>query len=117
MLFSKELIELILAGKKTMTSRDAIQFRAGDLTILMANKDYSKISGKCIRFIRIYCKPIGSFTEEDAQKEGFGTLEEFKEYWIKTFGEWKSDMTLFVHEFELIDYDPKLFEHTYVCKG
>jgi len=117
MLFSKELINLILAGKKTMTSRDKPQFQVGDLTILMANKDYSKISGKCIKFTKIYSKLIGAFNEKDAHKEGFATLVDLKEYWKKNVGQWKDETIIYIHEFELIDYDPSLFVHTYIASG
>lgn len=48
MMFTTFLINLILEGKKTMTSRDKPLNEVGDVTNLMANRDYSKISGKYI---------------------------------------------------------------------
>ena len=55
-MFKKDLIDLILAGKKTMTSRDKKLCEVGEITNLMANKDYSKISGKHIKITEVYQK-------------------------------------------------------------
>lgn len=116
MMFNKDLIDLILAGKKTATSRDKRQFREGDITNLMANKDYSRISGKCIQFTAVYSQILKNYTEEDAHKEGFRTLSDFKQYWIKNIDEWKDDREQYVHEFKLIDYDPKFFQKDRKCE-
>ena len=102
MMFNKDLIDLILAGKKTMTSREKRQFREGDITNLMANKDYSKISGKYIKITKVYQKPLNEFTDPDANKEGFDNLSEFKQYWEDNIGEWNNSITVWVHEFQLI---------------
>jgi hypothetical protein len=72
----------------------------------MTNKDYSKNSGKCLKFTKVYQQYLKDFKEEDSQKESFKSISDFKEYWNKNIGEWKEDIVVFVHEFELIDYDP-----------
>jgi hypothetical protein len=105
MLFTKDLIEKILEGKKTMTSRSRKLYNVGDITNLMANKDYSKITGKYIKIVKVYPKKLGDFTEEDARKEGFNSLEEFKKYWKeheKKLGIWNDDRIVWIHEFELV---------------
>lgn len=48
MMFKKDLIDKIFRGTKTMTSRDKPLYKVGAMTNLMANKDYSKATGKCI---------------------------------------------------------------------
>jgi hypothetical protein len=53
MLFTKDLIEKILEGKKTMTSRSKRLYNVEDITNLMANKDYSKITNKYIKIVKI----------------------------------------------------------------
>jgi uncharacterized protein YqfB (UPF0267 family) len=63
MMFKKDLIDLILAGKKTLTSRDKKLYEVGEVTNLMANKDYSKISGKYIKITKVYQKALGTFTD------------------------------------------------------
>lgn len=68
----------------------------------MANKDYSKISGKYIKITKVYQKPLSEFTDNDANKEGFENLIEFKKYWEKNIGEWTLSTVVWVHEFEVI---------------
>lgn len=102
MMFKKDLIDLILAGKKTMTSRDKKLYEVGKVTNLMANKDYSKISGKYIKITRVYQKALGKFTDLEAQKEGFKNLEEFRRYWEKNIGVWNPKQKVWIHEFVLV---------------
>lgn len=68
MLFKKDLINLILEGKKTMTSRDKPLNKVGNATNLMANRDYSKISVKYIKITKVYKKALKEFTDSDANK-------------------------------------------------
>lgn len=100
-MFKKKLIELILAGKKTMTSRQNKLCEVGTTTNLMANKDYSKMSGEYIKITRVYQKALGIFTDKDASKEGFDNLDTFIDYYKKNIGEWNSNTIVWVHEFTL----------------
>ena len=68
----------------------------------MANKDYSKISGKSIKITKVYKKVLNEFTDKDANKEGFDNLTEFKQYWEKNIGECKTSIVVWVHEFEVV---------------
>lgn len=102
MLFKKELIDKTLEGKKTMTSRRKKLCEEGDITNLMANKDYSKLTGKYIKITRIYPKTLCKFTDEDSIKEGFENLCAFKRYWAKNIGFWTPNTVVWVHEFELL---------------
>jgi len=72
-MFKKDLIDLILAGKKTMTSRDKKLCEVGEITNLMADKDYSKISGKNIRITKVHQKSLSKFTDVDARLAILGT--------------------------------------------
>ena len=101
MLFKKELIDLILAGKKTMTSSYMKVCEVGDVINLMAKKDYSKLTGKYLRITKVYRKFLGEFTVDDSHREGFGGLGEFKAYWIKNIGSWYPNQFLWIHEFEI----------------
>ena len=40
-------------------------------------------------------------TEEDAYKEGYDTLEEFKKTWIELHDRWDPDQEVWVYEFRL----------------
>jgi hypothetical protein len=102
MMFKKELIDKILAGKKSMTSRSKQLYNVGDITNLTADRDYSKSSGKYIKISKLYKKTLSKFTNSDANKEGFETLTEFKLYWKKNIGEWTPSTTVVVHEFEVV---------------
>jgi hypothetical protein len=107
-MFKKVFIEKIMQGKKTMTSRSEPRYKAGEVTNLMANKDYSKISGKSIKITAVYPKTLGTFTDNEAKKEGFENLAEFKAYWEKNrkkLGEWTPNKEVWVHEFELVTKD------------
>jgi hypothetical protein len=95
-MFKKDLIDLILAGKKTMTSRDKKLCDVGEITNLMANKDYSKIAGKYIKITKVYQKALGTFTDIEAQKEGFKNLADFIAYWKKNIGVWNSNKVIWI---------------------
>jgi len=101
-MFNKVLIDLILQSKKTMTSRAKPLYEVGEVTNLMANRDYSKISGKYIKITKVYQKPLSEFTDKDANKEGFDNLSEFKKYWKENIGEWDNSITVWVHEFDVV---------------
>ena len=85
-----------------MTSRRKKLYDVGDVTNLMANKDYSKVTGKYLRITKVYRKFLGEFTVEDSHKEGFGGLGEFKTYWEKNIGAWDPTQFLWIHEFKIV---------------
>ena len=101
-MFKKYLIDLILSGNKTITSRDKQQYRIGDVTNLMANRDYSKITGKYLRITNVHQKSLSDFTDIEAKKEGFVNLQSFKDCWLKNIGQWDTDIFVWIHEFEVI---------------
>jgi hypothetical protein len=63
---------------------------------------YSKfaIFGK-VRVESISKQKLSEITEEDARKEGFESLEKFKEYW-KRFGDWKPQEEVWLISFTLL---------------
>ena len=85
-----------------MTSRSKPLYKVGDTTNLMADKDYSKISGKSIKITKVFKKALSEFTESDAVKEGFENLNDFKRYWEENMGKWTHSTDVWVHEFEVI---------------
>ena len=84
-----------------MTSRQKKLCEVGDVTNLMANKDYSKLTGKYLRITKVYRKFLGEFTVDNSLKEGFSSLGEFKAYWEKNIGPWDPTQLLWIHEFEI----------------
>jgi hypothetical protein len=83
MLFKKALIDLILQGKKTMTSRSKPLYKVGVTTNLMADRDYSKISGKYIKITKVYQKALSEFADSDAHKEASTTYQNSSLRFIK----------------------------------
>lgn len=104
MLFSKVLIEKILLGTKTSTMRNKVQVNAGKITNLMADRDYSKISGKYIKITKVYPIKLKDVDDTKAQKDGFKNVEELKDYWLKKIGAWNPNQVIYIHEFEVVEH-------------
>ena len=51
---------------------------------------------------RLWVQRLGDMTIEDAKKEGFSSLDKFRESWIDIYGFWNEDMHVWVVEFEYI---------------
>jgi len=93
-----------------MTSREKPLNEVGEVTNLMANRNYSKITGKYSKITKIYMKSLIEFTDSDANKEGFKDLSEFRQYWEKNSGEWNPSTEVWVHEFEVVQPQLKPIE-------
>jgi len=79
MMFDNYLIDQILVGRKTQTSRTK-RYEVGRIENLMSNYNYSKLTGNFIKITKVYQKRLGAFTNQDAKKEGFSDLQEFIDY-------------------------------------
>ena len=55
-----------------------------------------------IRIIRKFRQRLGDISLEDVRKEGYGSLEEFKQAWIEINGSWDPDLVVIVYEFVLL---------------
>jgi ParB/RepB/Spo0J family partition protein len=91
--------ELIIEGKKTQTSRTTIpdpKVKAG--AIVHASISEPRIAD--LRITSIERKKLRYFNEEDAQREGDFTLNEFKKIWKEVHGEWDEDQLVYVIHFE-----------------
>jgi len=95
MLFRKEYIEKIVKGEKTQTRRLISAYEVGraypinntDIEIIITNR---------------YRQRLGGMTQEEIQKEGYATLEEFKVAWIQINHFWAPDIQVWVYEFKVI---------------
>ena len=56
-----------------------------------------------IRIDRVYEQRLRDMTEEDAEKEGGYTIEEFMELWGQIVGPWDPEEKVIVYEFKLVD--------------
>jgi len=99
MIFKKYHIEKILRGKKTMTRRlHRRPYRVGHkYRIQRSWYNWTHI------YIRITCRfrqRLGDISPKDIRKEGYRTLEEFKEAWVEINGSWDPDSLVWVYDFE-----------------
>jgi ParB/RepB/Spo0J family partition protein len=83
-------MKLILDGIKTQTSRKGIPDpKVKEGAVVHAAVWEPHFADLLV--IKIERKRLGNFTEEDAQKEGGYTLDEFKKVWKDLHREWNSD--------------------------
>jgi len=54
-----------------------------------------------IEILKRYPQKLGDISPEDARKEGYSNLEEFKAAWIEIHGKWDADLEVWVYEFKL----------------
>jgi ParB family chromosome partitioning protein len=96
--FPTDHAELIRSGDKIQTSRKDVDRRIKEGVVVEA---YTKFAD--LKVTQIEKKRLGNFTEEDAQREGGYTLEEFQEIWKKRHGYWDPDERVYTIQFEKVD--------------
>lgn len=86
-------IQLVLSGKKTATRRNGRYADPGEVMELQGQK--FKITG-------VYQQTLGELTDQDAQKEGFQSVEAYKDHILNLHPNmpWLSHMKVWVHEFQ-----------------
>jgi len=101
MWFKKELAIKIIQGKKTQTIRKNSKLKVGQIYCVNIGPRPAVARIKIIEKQEI---TLGELTEEDAKREGFETLEEFKEYWIRILGlPWRVDEKYYVYRFKVVE--------------
>ena len=106
MIFRKDLIELVARGEKTQTRRKHKRtLNAGRIYAVKLN--WFKETGLYLRITRACKQRLGDITQEDAAKEGFSGVEEFKAKWIHINGSWDPELIVTVYDFELAEKDDK----------
>ncbi|WP_058306135.1 ASCH domain-containing protein [Gracilibacillus massiliensis] len=85
-----------LEGKKTATRRNGRYADIGEIMILENQK---------FRIDDVYQQTLGELTDEDAQREGFPNLEDYKQSILAMHPgmPWAAKMKVWVHEFSKID--------------
>ena len=91
----EEDVKKVLAGEKTATRRNG---RYADVGEMMA------LEGKQFKIDRVYSQSLGELTDEDAKREGFANLEEYKQSILSIHPgmPWLPQMRVWVHEFHAI---------------
>jgi len=98
-LFKEEHIRKILLGQKTMTRRVGRLHNFGRTRIQRSRYDWTDIE---IEILKRYPQKLSEISLEDARKEGYTSLEEYKASWIKIYGKWDAEMVVWVYEFKLV---------------
>ena len=97
--FRLKHMDLILKGVKTQTSRKGIPDpKVKEGAIIHAAIWEPHFADLLVT--KVERKKLGDFTEEDAQKEGGYTLEEFRKVWSDLHGEWNPDETVCIIHFK-----------------
>jgi hypothetical protein len=104
MFFSKSNLEKVLRGKKTQTRRLSDRYQVGRIYGIR-----TWIYEKALARIKITAKRqerLGDISPEDLRREGYETLEEFKEAWTKFYAKklgWHPELIVWVYDFVLVE--------------
>jgi hypothetical protein len=97
-LFKRDLLRKVLEGQKTQTRRTHKR-------TLKVGREYGIRStrfekSQChIKITRCFQQKLGDVTDEEAKKEGFKDLEEFRQRWTKIYGSWDPNQVVMAYEF------------------
>lgn len=100
--FNDKMFQCLLDGTKTVTRRKESKDIIGGLYVAAVCQGRSeRIMLKCTS---AYTQHISEMTQEDARKEGFSSIEEFKAEIASIYGEeyLNSNPRMWVYEFKLI---------------
>lgn len=93
--FKRSFIPLILSGHKTQTRRIEGRYRPGEIYRVNSTEIWILITCR-------YRQRLGDISPEEARREGFSSIEEFRRAWKKIFGSWNPDMQVWAYEFKVI---------------
>lgn len=101
-LFKPKHIELILSGRKTQTRRTGkCRWRVGSIHQAKTNFKKGSKPFAFLRIVSVRQERLGDITEEDAKKEGYPSVEAYKEVFKEIYGRWDDDMMIWVIDFEV----------------
>jgi N4-acetylcytidine amidohydrolase len=85
-------VEKVLSGKKTATRRNGRYADPGEIMTL---------EGREFVVERVYSQSLGELTDDDARREGYPTVEEYKQSILSYHPgmPWLPQMRVWVHEF------------------
>ena len=88
-------IEKVLSGEKTATRRNGRYADPGEIMTL---------EGRQFVVDRVYSQSLGELTDDDARREGFSTVEEYKQSILSYHPgmPWLPQMRVWVHEFKQV---------------
>jgi N4-acetylcytidine amidohydrolase len=89
-------VNMVLEGKKTATRRNG---RYADVGEIM------ELKGKKFVVDKVYSQSLGELTDEDVRREGYETVEEYKQSILSYHPgmPWLPQMRVWVHEFSPVN--------------
>lgn len=96
--FSKKHADDIIIGRKTQTSRKGIYPNIKPGRIVRAAITHFAD----LEILEVNRKKLGDFDEDDAQREGGYTLDQFREVWKKLHNGWNPNETVSVIKYRLV---------------
>jgi len=101
-IFKRRHLRKVLSGDKTQTRRSHKYTWTIGKTYCIRDRWFSKPQGH-ITVTRKFRQRLGNISSEDVRKEGYSSLEEFKQAWEETYGpeSWNPDLVVIVYEFKL----------------
>ncbi|MBL4953232.1 ASCH domain-containing protein [Neobacillus sp. OS1-32] len=88
-------VKKVLAGEKTATRRNGRYADPGEIMTL---------EGRQFVVDKVYSQSLGELTEDDARREGFASVEEYKQSILAIHPgmPWLPQMRVWVHEFSAV---------------
>lgn len=111
MIFSEQLAEKVLGGRKTVTRRRmthpngaASQYRVGKVYAVQPGRGKRHVGH--MEIVRAWHEPLWKLDGNAARREGFRTVEEFMTYWRWLHGNCHADEVVAVIEFRVAERCP-----------
>jgi hypothetical protein len=100
-LFKPEHVPMILDGTKTQTRRKGKRrWKVG--SIHQAKTNFKKDSTFAhLLVLAVGEEPLGAITEADAKAEGYNSIAEYQEVFVKIYGQWAPEEMVHVIDFEV----------------
>ena len=110
-IFKRRHLRKVLDGTKTQTRRTHKYTLTIGKTYAVRDRWFSKAQGH-ILVTRKFRQRLGDISPEDVKKEGFSSLEEFKQEWENCYGpeSWNPNTVVTAYEYKLKETpkeDPK----------
>ncbi|MCJ7768062.1 ASCH domain-containing protein [Candidatus Bathyarchaeota archaeon] len=107
-LFKRKLLAKVLDGSKVQTRRTHRRMWTVGKVYGIRDRLFAKPEAR-ILILRRFGQRLGEISKEEARKEGFETLDEFKAAWKEIYGQWQPDQVVVAYEFKLLKADtPRL---------
>jgi len=106
-LFKKSYVNKIINGEKTATRRPKRPTVKPEGEYSIRVSFYTHLPDR-FRVVKRFQQRLGDMSHDDALKEGFESLDEFREEWRSIYGRYDPDQVVWVVEFRYLGRDRNL---------